>query len=96
MLAEENRAILKEAGFVVYLQVTAEEAASRISDVSTRPLFGDLEQAQRVIEGRLPLYAEVADVQIDTEGRGTASIARETFSRLVKAGVLRKYDKKGR
>lgn len=90
VLAEENRAILKEAGFVVYLQVTAAEAASRISDVSTRPLFGDLEQAQRVIEGRLPLYAEVADIQIDTKGRGTGSIAREVFSRLVKAGILMK------
>ena len=88
VLAEANRAILKEAGFVVYLEVTAAEAASRISNLSTRPLFGDLEQAQRVIEGRLPLYEEVADIAIDTAGRGTGSIARETLARLVDAGVL--------
>ena len=88
VLSSENRAILKERGFVVYLYVTAAEAASRISDTSTRPLFGDLEQAQRVIEGRLAYYDEVADVTIDTLGRGTASIAREAFSCLVKAGVL--------
>ena len=90
VLSEENRSVLKEGGFVVYLQVTAAEAASRISDVSTRPLFGDLEQAQRVIEGRLPLYEEVADIVIDTAGRGSGSIAREAFARLRDAGVLRK------
>lgn len=88
VLSEANRAILKEHGFVVYLKVTAEEAASRISDVSTRPLFGDLDQARRVIEGRLPLYESVADVTIDTNGRGTGSIAREALSLLEKEGVL--------
>ena len=88
VLAGENRAILREHGFVVYLQVTAAEAASRISDVSSRPLFGDLEQAQRVIEGRLPLYEEVADLTIDTAGRGTGSIAREAFSLLKREGIL--------
>ncbi len=88
VLSAENRAILKEHGYVVYLQVTAAEAASRISDVSTRPLFGDLEQAQRVIEGRLPLYEEVADITINTAGRGTGSVAREAFARLKEEGIL--------
>ena len=88
VLAPVNREILKEHGFVVYLKVTAAEAASRISDVSTRPLFGDLEQAQRVIEGRLPLYEEVADLAIDTAGRGSASVAREVFALLKKQGIL--------
>ena len=88
VLAPVNREILKEHGFVVYLKVTAAEAASRISDVSTRPLFGDLEQAQRVIEGRLPLYEEVADVTIDTAGRGSGAVAREAFALLKREGVL--------
>lgn len=88
VLAPENREILKAGGFVVYLKVTAAEAASRISDVTSRPLFGDLDQAQRVIEGRLPLYEEVANVTIDTAGRGTGAIAREAFYRLKDEGVL--------
>lgn len=89
VLADENRAILREQGFVVYLKVTAAEAASRISDVSTRPLFGDLEQAQRVIEGRLPLYEEVADLTMDTAGRSSAAIARELLGLLQKQGILK-------
>ena len=89
VLSPENRRILIEGGYVVYLQVTAAEAASRISDLSTRPLFGDLVQAEAVIQSRLPLYAEVADMTIDTAGRGTGSIAREAFANLKQAGIIR-------
>ena len=88
VLAEENRRILSENGYVVHFRVTADEAASRISDVSTRPLFGDIDQAERVIQGRLPLYEEVADICIDTNGRGTGSIAREVFKQLKDEGIL--------
>ena len=89
VLSEENRTILKRPeNFVLYLQVTAAEAASRISDIATRPLFGDLDQAQRVNDERLPLYEEVADEIINTQGRGSGSIAREALALLKKKGVL--------
>ena len=89
VLAQANRDILREHGYVVYLKVTAAEAASRISDLSTRPLFGDLDQAQRVIDSRLPLYEEVADLTVDTAGRGTGAVAREVLWLLKKEGVLK-------
>ena len=89
VLKPENRDIMREGGYVVYLQVTAEEAASRISNLATRPLFGNMEHAEKVIGSRLPLYEEVADMTIDTAGRGTGSIAREAFARLKDAGILR-------
>lgn len=88
VLRPENRKALSELGLVVYMSVTAAEAASRISDVSSRPLFGDLQNAQRVIDERLPLYEEVADVTIDTVGRGSSSIAHEVFDILKEKGVL--------
>ena len=72
----------------MYLEVTADEAASRISDVSTRPLFRDLDTARAIIESRLPLYEDVADVVVDTAGKGVASIAREVRSVLEKEGIL--------
>ena len=84
----ENRAILRESGFVVYLKVTADEAASRISDKSSRPLFRDLEAARRRCEERLPLYDEVADVCIETAGKGVSVITREVKSVLRREGVL--------
>ena len=85
---DENRAILKDAGFVVHLKVTADEAKSRISDTSTRPLFQNLESARQTAEERIPLYAEVADVTIDTAGKNVAVIAREVQAALEKEGIL--------
>ena len=55
-----NHDVFREAVFVVYLEVTADEAASRISDTSTRPLFQNLEAARARCEERLPLYEAVA------------------------------------
>ena len=88
MLREENREILKQNGFVVYLQVTAEQAVERVSDVSTRPLFKDLETARKTIAGRLPMYEDVAGVSIDTVGKSINVVAQEIQDILEKEGVL--------
>lgn len=84
----ENRDILKQSGFVVHLKVTADEAKSRISDTSTRPLFQNLDSARKTAEERAPLYAEVSDVVVDTAGKNVAAIAREVQAVLEKEGVL--------
>lgn len=84
----ENRALLCDRGFVVYLKVSADEAKSRISDTSTRPLFQDIEAARRTNEERLPWYAAVADATIDTAGKSIAAIAHEVQTILEKEGVL--------
>lgn len=88
VLRPENRALLAEKGYVVYLQVTADEAASRISDLSTRPLFQDLGTARATIEGRLPLYESVADAVVDTSGKSVSAIAREVRGVLEREGIL--------
>ncbi|MDO4182636.1 MAG: shikimate kinase [Coriobacteriia bacterium] len=88
VLAEENRRILKESGVVVFLNVTAQEARKRISDLSTRPLFNDVEEAQKRNEDRLPLYLEVADITVSTAGKGVNVIAREVRKALEQEGVL--------
>ena len=80
--------VFREAGFVVYLEVTADEAASRISDTSTRPLFQNLEAARARCEERLPLYEAVADVRVSTAGKSVPVIAREVQRILEKEGIL--------
>lgn len=84
----ENRAILKEAGCVVFLRVSAYEAKSRISDLSTRPLFNEVEDAEKRNLERLPLYREVADIEVDTAGKNVSAIAREVRRELQKKGIL--------
>lgn len=88
VLRPENREILKNNGFVVYLQVTAEQAVERVGDVSTRPLFKNLETARKTIEGRLPMYEEVASCSIDTVGKSIGRVAHEVQDILEKEGIL--------
>lgn len=88
VLRPENRAILREGGFVVFLKVQADEAKSRISDPSTRPLLGDAEAARKTNAERLPLYEEVADATVDTSGKGITALAYKVKSILEKEGIL--------
>lgn len=84
----ENVRVMHEHGFVVYLLVTAEAAAARIPDASTRPLFKDLETARVTIEGRRPLYEVAADACVDTVGRPVNDIAAEIARILRTHGIL--------
>ncbi|MEG0758620.1 MAG: shikimate kinase, partial [Raoultibacter sp.] len=84
----ENREFLNSAGYVVYLKVSADEAAGRISDLSTRPLFQNLDVARKTSEERLPLYSEVADAVVDTSGKSVGRIAAEVRELLKKEGIL--------
>lgn len=88
VVTPENHSIFAEDGFVVYLQVTADEAASRISDTSTRPLFQNLEAARARCTERLPLYEAVADATVDTAGKSVFAIARDVQRILEKEGIL--------
>lgn len=88
VLRPENRRILREGGFAVFLKVDPAEAKSRISDPSTRPLLGDVEQARKTNEERLPLYEEVADATVDTSGKGVTALAYKILEILEKEGVL--------
>jgi shikimate kinase len=80
VLRPENRALLKEAGLVVYLEVTAGEALARIGDVDTRPLLagssGTL-AATSLLSAREALYRSVADLTIDTVGRTPEQITAQ-------------------
>ena len=86
--SHENRRVLDDAGCVVYLKVSADEAAGRISDLSTRPLFQNLDAARKTSEERLPLYLGVADIVVDTAGKSVGRIAAEVRELLKKEGIL--------
>jgi shikimate kinase len=84
----ENVRIMKEAGFVVYLAVTAEVAAARIPDAQSRPLFKNLEVARRTVAERAPLYEAAADVRIEADNRPVSEIAAEIRDILMDRGIL--------
>ena len=87
-----NAQIMKEAGYVVYLKVSADGAAAPIPNTDSRPMFKNLETARKTIVEREPQYEAAADVSVDTEGRTIRDVADEVVELLLDAGVLVKRD----
>ncbi|UWX04387.1 shikimate kinase [Pseudoxanthomonas sp. NC8] len=71
VLAAENRRLMRERGFVVYLTAGLESQIKRLHRDRTRPLLqrADREDVLReMARHREPLYREVADLVMDTDG----------------------------
>ena len=84
----ENIDILKASGFVVYLNVTADEARARIHNMSARPLFTDIENARARNVERRPLYEAAADATVNTGSKSVGRLAHEVKDILEKEGIL--------
>ncbi len=71
VLSAANRALLGSAGTVVWLRADPATLAVRVGDGEGRPLLGvDPAGALAPMDAvRRPLYAQVADIVVDVEGR---------------------------
>jgi shikimate kinase len=69
---------------VVFLDVGLTEAVRRVGLARDRPLLIANPRAQllRLLEERRPLYEEVADVTVSTDGRSPDDIADEVLTRV--------------
>lgn len=68
---EENRALLRQLGYVVWLHAPIEVIVERTSKNQDRPLLNTPDPAERIRElmaVREPLYRESAHLDIDTTG----------------------------
>jgi len=82
---DDNRALLKELGFVVYLRVSAEEMLARVGEDPGRPLLaggGGVIAATALLDARESLYTAVADAVVDTVELSPAAVADEVIARL--------------
>ncbi|MCL7420409.1 MAG: shikimate kinase AroK [Methylobacter sp.] len=69
VLREQNRKLLKENGFIVYLQCSVERILERTRRDSQRPLLqieNPKERLESLFAQREPLYLSCADYKIDT------------------------------
>ena len=84
-LREENRALLKQLGTVVYLDVLPETVMERIgADVSDRPMLHASDVMGRIVsllESRKPHYLEASHIIVDVNGRGVDDIVEEIYRR---------------
>ncbi|MCD8317089.1 MAG: shikimate kinase [Eggerthellaceae bacterium] len=88
ILRDVNRQIMKDAGFCIFLDITAEESARRLADTDNRPNFAGLEAAKKTLSERMPLYEEVADATIECDEKTLGALLHETKQVLMQEGIL--------
>ena len=80
VILPENRSHLGGRGLVVYLYTTVDQQVSRTQKGRERPLLenGDRRKIlEDLLKARDPLYREVADLVVETDGRKVHSVANE-------------------
>lgn len=79
-MREENRALLKEFGTVIYLKASVDTLEHRLSFDKSRPLLqgGNLrEKIETLMAKREQVYEDLADYVILTDGKGISTVERE-------------------
>lgn len=102
VLDADNVAALEERGTFVWLTADARTLATRLEneqdESGQRPSLtgaGALDEIDRVLAERLPVYEAVADLAVDTVGKSPAGIAAEIAAALPE-GREHRARKKGR
>jgi len=87
IVSPQNRNHLGARGFVIYLHTSVDQQLSRTRKGRERPLL-DKDDPRAVLEGlmaeREPLYREIADLTVETDGRKVRAVANEILDKLNK------------
>jgi|TARA_Y100001949_G_scaffold72217_1_gene61312 shikimate kinase len=81
----ENRKNLSSRGYVIYLYTNVKKQVERVKKGRERPLLTNKDPEKilkDLMEVRDPLYREIAECVITTNGRHINSIAKEIFDTL--------------
>ena len=81
----QNRSHLGARGFVIYLHTSVDQQLARTRKGRDRPLLAN-DDPRAVLEAlmatREPLYREIADLTVDTDGRKVRAVTNEILDRL--------------
>jgi shikimate kinase len=89
VLLPENRRHLAERGCVVYLQTSVTQQADRVRHGRNRPLLQQGDIAGRLgalMDVRSPLYSEIADLTVSTDGQRVPAVTEEILKLLAPNG----------
>lgn len=85
VLDADNRTLMRQRGFVVYLQIDVEEQLARLASDHSRPLLAGVDRTEvltRLAAARAPLYAEVADLTFSPTGMSRSEAAERLAAHL--------------
>ena len=90
VLDPENREQLKQHGFVIYLSAPLEQLVKRTAKDRNRPLLqtaNPSKKLQDILAIRDPLYREVADEIIETDGSPVRNVVKRLFNLVNEQGL---------
>ena len=85
VILDENRSHLGGRGYVIYLYTSVDQQLARTARGRERPLLenGDRQRIlEELLDVRDPLYRDIADLVIETDGRKVKSVANEIIDHL--------------
>jgi len=85
VLREENHALLKRLGAVVWLKADEATLFKRASRTGDRPLLHHKNPRNafaQMLQARLPLYARIADIRVDTSALTREEVALAILSKF--------------
>ena len=85
VMREDNRALMRARGVVVYLHTSVAEQARRTGRDRKRPLLQTGDPAQvlaNLMAVREPLYREVAHITVNTDSRGPKAVAHDLAQQI--------------
>ena len=87
ILEATNRRLMNDAGTVVWLRASAATIEARATGAQHRPFVdaGGADWIREALREREPLYAAVADLTIETDGRASDAIVDEAFQFLARS-----------
>jgi shikimate kinase len=88
VLDPDNRRDLASRGLVVYLHASIDQQIARTERTDSRPLLqrgNRRETLERLFSIRDPLYREIADLVLHTDGRNARALARAIEDSFVRA-----------
>jgi shikimate kinase len=86
-----SRARLRERGRVVYLRTSVDQQLARTRRSDTRPLLDNPDPRgtlARLLAQRSPLYAEIAEITVDTDGRKVKTVVDQICRQLGVVGEV--------
>jgi len=85
VLREENQKLLKQQGYIVFLDTSVKQQLQRLRRDKKRPLLqteNPRERLEALFEQRHPIYLELADLQVKTDKRVARRLAADIIKQL--------------
>jgi shikimate kinase len=85
ILREENQKLLKQKGFIVFLDTSVKQQLQRLRRDKKRPLLqtdNPRARLEALFEERHPIYVDLADLAVKTDKRVARRLAADIISQL--------------